>query len=345
MRKPALVLATILATALPCLALTDPAGAAPPRPMAELVTKAVSDSLAAGTVSATGTVKNNGTKSAKASAADFYLSPDAKHSSDDVRLGSASIKKIKPKQSATASGTFAVPATLPAGSYHVVICADAHGQVKERKETNNCKGSTGTVTVGAGGGGGGGGGGTPTGPVTVSATAGTGGSVATSAVTGGSCAALTCTFPTAGTGTVTFTPTPAAGYRFGAWGGATCSGYTTAAAGKITFTNPTTAHACTATFVKQVTISYTLNPPLFVAGTVTSAASNGACSGSDPVSGAGSCLVDAGVGTVTFTAASSGLFAFIGWSGATCVGNVGPTIATLNVTAPTTDEACVATFG
>ena len=54
-------------------------------------------------------------------------------------------------------------------------------------------------------------------------------------------------------------PTAAAGYRFGAWSGATCTGFTNGSAGKITFTKPTAYKACTATFVKQVTISWSVS--------------------------------------------------------------------------------------
>jgi CARDB protein len=336
MRKLSLVLALTLATGLPSLSLAVPAHAAPPKPVAELVTKAVSGSLTAGKVSAIGTVKNKGSKSAKASAAAFYLSVDAKHGSDDVRLGSAPVRKIKSKKAAAASGTFAVPATLAAGAYHVVICADASGQVKERKETNNCKGSTGTVTVAAGGGG------TPTGPVTVSATAGTGGSVAPSAVTGGSCASLTCTFPTAGTGTVTFTPTPASSYRFDAWTGASCTGYTSGTGGKITFSKPTSNAACTATFVKQVKVSFS-QLPSGVLGTIAGAATHGSCTQPDMVLGTGgSCVVDATTGTVTLlaTAGVGGALPFKAWTG-DCSGTTNP----LQLTNLTTDKTCSATFG
>ena len=36
---------------------------------------------------------------------------------------------------------------MTTGTYHVVVCADTGRAVKERKESNNCKGSKGTVAV------------------------------------------------------------------------------------------------------------------------------------------------------------------------------------------------------
>jgi hypothetical protein len=77
---------------------------------------------------------------------------------------------------------------------------------------------------------------------------------------------------------------------------------------------------------------------------VSGVASAGTCTTADPVTGAGSCLVDAGVGTVTLTASSLVLPLFKNWSGASCVvGTV--TTNPLLITSPATDKACTATFG
>ena len=335
MPKLSSALVACLLVAAP-LATTAPTPAEAARPRADLVTKRVTASYAAGMVTAAATIKNKGVKKAPVSRVSFYLSTDVRQSGDDTALGSARVRGLKPKRSKPVSGRFAVPASVAPGAYHVVVCADSGGAVKERKETNNCKGSAATLTITAGGSGPG------SGPVTVAATAGVGGTVAASGVTGGSCVATTCTFPTSGTGTVTFTPTPAAGYRFGTWTGATCTGYTTGAGGKITFANPTTAKDCTATFVRQITISWTIAPvPLAVTGSVAGVASNGACS-SDPVTGAGSCVVDASVGTVTLTG-TAGVLPFKNWTGATCDGTAAANI--MSFTAPAADKTCVANFG
>ncbi len=138
--------------------------------------------------------------------ATFYLSTDTKQSSDDKALGTAGVGKLKPKKFKQVSGIFAVPASVTTGTYHVVVCADTGRAVKERKESNNCKGSKGTVAV------------TATGPP------------------------------------------------------------------------------------KQVTISYAVSPvQLPLVGSVSGSATNGTCT-NDPVTGGGSCVVTAGVGTVTLTA-------------------------------------------
>jgi hypothetical protein len=77
---------------------------------------------------------------------------------------------------------------------------------------------------------------------------------------------------------------------------------------------------------------------------VSGAASAGTCTVADPVTGAGSCLVDAGVGTVTLTASSLVISFFMNWSGASCVAGT-VTTNVLVITSPATDKACTATFG
>jgi hypothetical protein len=89
---------------------------------------------------------------------------------------------------------------------------------------------------------------------------------------------------------------------------------------------------------KQVTISWAIAPvELVLVGSVTGVASNGTCS-SDPLTGAGSCVVTAGVGTVTLTATPL----FQSWSGTTCNGT--PTANVMAFASPTTDKACTANF-
>jgi CARDB protein len=328
MRKLSLLLVAALSTPALGVLVAVPADAKPPKPRAELVTQKVSASLVADKVTAGAKVKNKGTKKAPVSEATFYLSKDAALDRNDTPLGSAQVKKIKAKKSKPVVATFTVPGTATPGTYHVVVCADAGGAVRERKETNNCKGSKGTVKVT----------GETTGPLTVSASAGTGGTVAAGAISGGTCAVTTCTFPTSGTGTVTFTPTATAGYRFGAWSGATCTGFTDGAAGAITFTNPTSSKACTATFIKQVTVTYSVLPvQALLVGSVTGAATNGSCT-NNALTGGGSCVVDAATGTVTLTATPL-VLPFLGWMG-DCSGMTNPQVLT-NLSA---DKSCTATF-
>jgi hypothetical protein len=325
MRKLSIVLAAALATALPSLAVAGAAHAKPPQPRAELVAKSVTGSLSNGLVVVTAIVRNKGNRPAGASQTAFYLSTDGTQSTNDPALGTAKVGKIKPRKAKPVAGSFALPASVIPGTYRVLACADSGRQVKERKETNNCKASKGTVTV----------------ALTVAASAGPGGTVAASGVTGGSCAGTTCTFSTSASGTVTFTPTPSAGYRFGAWTGATCTGQTAGAGNAITFAKPTTSKACTATFVKQVTVTWTIGPFPF-AGAVTGAASHGSCTATDPITGTGSCLVDAGVGTVELTASATPPFFFSSWSGPACNGTTSPNKMTFS--SPADNKACSANF-
>jgi CARDB len=329
MRTLSLVVVATLATLSSSLVAAGPVQAKPPKPRAELVTKRVVVTRTGSSLAVTSSVKNKGNLKAGASVATFYLSADRTQSAGDTTLGTAAVAKIKPKKSKPASGVFALPATVAAGTYFVVVCADSGGAVKERKESNNCKGSTGTVQVAA------------SGPVTVSATAGANGSVAASDVTGGTCAATTCTFPTAGTGTVTFTPTADSGSSFAGWTGSTCSGYTAGDGGVITFSHPTTSHACTATFAAAVKISWTVSPAV-VFGSVVGTATNGTCTASDPITGAGSCTVPAGIGFVLLTATPTLPIPFAGWTGGTCTGaKSGNTVA---FAAPTVAADCTANF-
>ncbi len=142
-----LVLIAALATAVPTAVVAGPAHAKPPKPKAELVTKQPAAKFGSGKISAGAFVKNRGNKKAKASVATFYLSTDKTLSSNDKALGTARVGKIKPKKFKQVSGIFPVPASVATGTYHVVVCADTGRAVKERKESNNCKGSKGTVAV------------------------------------------------------------------------------------------------------------------------------------------------------------------------------------------------------
>jgi hypothetical protein len=326
MRRLSLLLVAALSAATLGTMGQVPAEAKPPSPRAELVVKPPTASYAAGQISVSAPVKNKGNKKTKPTRTEFLLSTDARRSADDATLGTLSTPKLKPKAVKAVGGALPLPAGLQPGTYRLIACADATGVVKERKEQNNCKASRAGVTLP---------GGPPApGKVTVSATATTGGTVATSGVTGGSCVGTFCTLAS-GAGTVTFTPTAAAGYRFGAWSG--CTGFTGTAA--ITFTNPAESKDCTATFVKQVTISWGVAPLGSLGGSVSGVASNGTCTGSNPITGAGSCVVDAGVGTVTLTA--SAILPFKGWTGAGCASLANPLV----LAGPSADLTCTATFG
>ena len=176
--------------------------------------------------------------------------------------------------------------------------------------------------------------------MTVSATAGAGGTVAAGGVTAGSCAGTACTFPTVRTGSVTFTPTADAGYRFGAWSGASCTGFTNGVDGAITFTNPSSNKACTATFVKQVTISWrSCHCPDRWWRLGRRHRDQRHLQATDPTGG-GSCVVTAGVGSVTLTATPLASRHSTDGPGRSARAT-NPVV----ITSPSTNIACTATFG
>ena len=213
---------------------------------ADLVVKTVTDSLTGRSLAVSATVVNkagkaNG-KAAKKSSLVVVLSTDATAGSGDTELGMLAVGKLKPKKSATVSGTFTVPASVPAGTYYAVACADALGKVKEKKENNNCSAGS-TVTLAA----------VPTSTITVSYSTTPGGGTVSGSATNGTCVANpgntqgVCTV-SSGVGTVVLTAT-SAGPPFTSWQGASCDGVTSGPNGStMTFTAPTVNKSCTAIF-------------------------------------------------------------------------------------------------
>jgi hypothetical protein len=98
--------------------------------------------------------------------------------------------------------------------------------------------------------------------------------------------------------------------------------------------------AVTVAAPKQVTISWAVGPVPGVSGSVAATATNGTCTASDPLTGAGSCTVTAGVGSVTLTATPLALPVFQGWTGTGCVSSTNPLV----LTSPATNVACTANF-
>jgi hypothetical protein len=148
------LLASAVVAGLVLSGTTATARPAPPKP--DLVTSDVVPSLTGNTLAVYATIKNRGKKKAKATTAAFHLSTDGTSDPGDLLLGTADVPKLKPKKQVTIYPFLTVPNTVHAGSYYVVVCADSDGKVKEKKETNNCAVSPGTVTIAAPGPGGGG---------------------------------------------------------------------------------------------------------------------------------------------------------------------------------------------
>jgi subtilase family serine protease len=96
----------------------------------------------------TDTASNTGTASARATTTRFYLSVDSQRSADDrLMTGTRTVPSLVPGASSTATLTVSVPATMRAGAYFVIACADDTGLVIEASETNNCAASPGPVQV------------------------------------------------------------------------------------------------------------------------------------------------------------------------------------------------------
>jgi hypothetical protein len=148
-----LLIATCVAGALVATGTTATAKPAPPKP--DLVTSDVVPVLTGNTLAVYATIKNKGKKRAKATTAAFHLSTDATLDSGDVVVGTAVVPKLKPKKQVTIYPFLTVPGTVAPGSYRVIVCADPDAKVKEKKESNNCAVSPGTVTITAPAGGGG----------------------------------------------------------------------------------------------------------------------------------------------------------------------------------------------
>ena len=163
--------------------------------------------------------------------------------------------------------------------------------------------------------------------------------MAVSGLVGGSCTGTVCTFPP-GKGSVTFTPSAAPGYRFGAWTGATCSGFAPSAGNAVTFADATVSRDCTATFIRQAKITWDSGPAQY--GKVSASATGAYSSCTTSPATSGSCLVDAGAGTVSLTAQPAPGALRDTWVGTGACNNA-PS-ATVVYTNPTTDQSCYAAF-
>jgi subtilase family serine protease len=83
------------------------------------------------------TVKNQGSGAADASTTSFYLSTNYTLDGNDVFLGSRSVPPLAPNVTSAASTPLVVPTGTVAGTYYVIVRADANDQVVESAETNN----------------------------------------------------------------------------------------------------------------------------------------------------------------------------------------------------------------
>lgn len=238
------LLLTVSGSAASAASPTDRAGTTK---KADLVVKTVTGSLTGRSLAVSATVTNkarkaNG-KAARKSSLVVVLSTDAVAGSGDTELGMLAVGKLKPKKSAAVSGTFTVPASVPAGTYYVAACADALGKVKEKKEQNNCSAGATTVTIAA-----------PSITVTYSSTA-PGLGTLTGTASNGTCVANAATgggvcTVTPGVGTVVLTPSNPGlfGGSYDAGTSGPCDGVYDPATKAMTFTAPAANKSCVAIY-------------------------------------------------------------------------------------------------
>lgn len=102
---------------------------------------------AGGTTTASATVLNQGTAVAAASSLKYYLSTDNTYSASDVYLATDAVASLAMSASAAVSEVLTIPATTAAGTFYIVMLADADAQVTESNEANNSGSVAITVTV------------------------------------------------------------------------------------------------------------------------------------------------------------------------------------------------------
>ena len=139
-----------LAVGLAVIAALPPAALAAPKP--DLVETALSStplSAAAGSaLSIEETVLNSGNARAGRSATRFYLSPDATRGGGDTRLeGKRAVKKLGEDRSSTGSSEPTIPPDTPPADLYLLACADDRGDVREKREDNNCIASDATIQI------------------------------------------------------------------------------------------------------------------------------------------------------------------------------------------------------
>ncbi len=146
--RPRLVLALVV-TAVATLAFVSPASAAarPDLVVSELATPPTTE-VAGQAITLSTTVRNRGTARPQvASRVRFYLSPDRVRGADRALTGYLATPRLAPGASRSAEATLTIPAATPSASYYVIACADGTSLIRESREGNNCRASSGQVEV------------------------------------------------------------------------------------------------------------------------------------------------------------------------------------------------------
>ncbi|BCU08005.1 S8 family serine peptidase [Allochromatium tepidum] len=123
----------------------------------DLIVTAVSSptsGTAGGSITASSTVRNQGTAAAGAFRLGYYLSTDSTITTGDVdTTWGCDIASLAPGASQNCSGTVVIPSTLTTGSYYLGAYADKKGEVSESNESNNGLAASNTIYItGTGGG-------------------------------------------------------------------------------------------------------------------------------------------------------------------------------------------------
>jgi hypothetical protein len=100
------------------------------------------------TFGVTSSTRNLGPAAAGASRTRFWLSVDGvKGAGDRLLSGSRAVPTLAAGAMSTGRTTLGVVAGTPAGTYHVIACADDLGAVSEGYETNNCRPSATRIVI------------------------------------------------------------------------------------------------------------------------------------------------------------------------------------------------------
>ena len=147
MRLRILLLGVLVAVVAAAPALTQGGGGKPDLVVSSLIEPPDALSIS-GKFRTTFTVSNDGSDRARTSVTRGYLSSNATRSSDDRRLrNTREIPSLGPDQEAARRVTLRVPADLAAGTYHLILCADAGDRVDESDE-RNCTASGQRIRIG-----------------------------------------------------------------------------------------------------------------------------------------------------------------------------------------------------
>jgi subtilase family serine protease len=99
---------------------------------------------------ASDTVVNQGGAAAAGNTTRYYLGVGAQRAAGDVLLlGSRTLASLGAGAASPGTAPVTIPATVAAGIYYLLACADDLGQNAESNETNNCRASAATVQIAA----------------------------------------------------------------------------------------------------------------------------------------------------------------------------------------------------